>query len=71
MGSKKTAGKRVSGAGPSKKTAYALLHKAQAELTTLLKRNESGHITRKQLDSGLKEVEQQLGQLNIHIHSGT
>jgi hypothetical protein len=71
MGSKKTVRKTGSGGRRSVKATRTLARSAQAELARLLKRNEAGTITRVQLDTGLKEVSQQLKALNIHIHTHT
>jgi plasmid stabilization system protein ParE len=68
MGSKKTVRKTGSGARRSVNTTRALARSAQAELARLLKRNEAGTVTRVQLHTGLKEVNQQLKVLRIHIH---
>jgi hypothetical protein len=68
MGSKKSAG-RTGYDGPwKKKAAKKLWKKADAELTMLLKRTESGTINQKQLDSGLKDLTRVLAELDLHIH---
>jgi hypothetical protein len=43
--------------------------KAKDELRTLLKRHQAGTITRRELDTGLKELDKDLEKLNIWIHT--
>lgn len=42
------------------KTVLVLSHRAKAEVAKLLRRDQAGTITRKQLKTGLKEVEERL-----------
>jgi hypothetical protein len=52
----------------SRAEARRLSAKAKDELRTLLKRNQAGTITRRELDTGLKELGQDLEKLMIWIH---
>jgi hypothetical protein len=48
--------------------AERLSAKAKDELRTLLKRNQAGTITRRELDTGLQELDKDLEKLSIWIH---
>jgi hypothetical protein len=47
---------------------WKLQRRAQAEVARLLKRNQTGTITRVQLQTGLKEVRDWLKQMNLHFY---
>jgi len=66
MASKKTVKKTGSGRARELERLRKLSRRARAEVASLLKREQTGTITRVQLQTGLKEVEKQLKLMNIH-----
>ena len=68
MASKKTAKRRGSSQGQELERLRKISRRARAEVAKLLKRNQSGTITRLQLQTGLKEVKDQLRQIDLHFY---
>jgi hypothetical protein len=63
MASKKTVTKSGSYKRRDAKTVLALSKRAKTEVAKLLKRNQTGTITRADLETGLEELEEQLEQM--------
>ena len=68
MASKKTAKKKASNVSQELERLRKVSRRAKAEVASLLKRSESGTITRVQLQTGLKEVEKRLKLLDLHFY---
>jgi hypothetical protein len=60
MASKKTIAKSGSAKRRDAETVFDLSKKAKAEVAKLLKRNQTGTVTREELETGLEEVKGQL-----------
>jgi hypothetical protein len=60
MASKKTVAKSRSDKHRDAETVLELSRKAKAEVAKLLKRNQTGTVTREELETGLEEVKGQL-----------
>jgi hypothetical protein len=54
--------------GQDVKSVLKLSRRAQAEVAKLLKRDQSGTITRRELDTGLEEVEGRLKEMILFMH---
>jgi hypothetical protein len=67
MASKRTVKRSGSDKRREAETVFKLSQRAKAEVAKLLKRNQAGTITRVQLKTGLKEVEQQLKRMLFHV----
>jgi hypothetical protein len=68
MASKKPVKRRGSNKGQELERVRKISRRARAEVARLLKRNQSGTITRVQLQTGLKEVKEQLKQMDLHFY---
>jgi hypothetical protein len=67
MASKRTAARQGSGKRREAETVLKLSRRAKAEVAKLLRRNQAGTITREQLKTGLKEVDERLKRMLAHI----
>lgn len=68
MASKRSTTKRGPGdRGTTKSELKRLSREAKAEVTRLLQRSRAGAITRAELDTGLREVRDQLKQMWVFI----
>ena len=68
MASKRVVKRRGSNQGGELQRVRKISRRARAEVAKLLKRNKSGTITRVQLQTGLKEVEERLKQMDLHFY---
>jgi hypothetical protein len=68
MASKKPVKRRGSSQGQELERLRKISRRAQAEVASLLKRNQSGTINQVQLQTGLKEVKEQLKQMDLHFY---
>jgi hypothetical protein len=68
MASKKTVKRSGSKQGLELERVRKISRRARAEVARLLKRNQSGTITRVQLQTGLKEVKERLKQMDLHFY---
>jgi hypothetical protein len=67
MTSKRTVKRTRSGQGGELERLRKLSRRAQAEVARLIERDRTGTITRVQLQTGLKEVGEQLKLMNLHF----
>ena len=67
MASKKNVARRGSGKRRDAEIVLELSRRAKAEVTRLLKDNRGGTVGRRELDTGLKEVEQRLKRMMVHV----
>lgn len=68
MAPKRTVKRRGSNQGGELERVRKIARRARAEVARLLKRNLSGTITRVQLQTGLKEVQEGLKQMDLHFY---
>jgi hypothetical protein len=68
MASKKPVKRSGSKQGQELERLRKISRRARAEVAMLLKRNQSGTINRVQLQTGLKEVKEQLKQMDLHFY---
>ncbi len=68
MASKKAVKRIGSKEGQELERLRKISRRARAEVATLLKRNQSGTINRVQLQAGLREVKEQLKQMDLHFY---
>jgi hypothetical protein len=68
MASKKTVKRSGFKQGQELERVRKISRRARTEVARLLKRNQSGTITRVQLQTGLKEVKEQLKQMDLHFY---
>jgi hypothetical protein len=68
MASRRTVKKREPHQGRDLERLRKLQRRAQAEVARLLKRTQTGTITRMQLQTGLKEVRAWLKETNLHFY---
>lgn len=67
MASKRTVSRRRANKHKKARAAYrAIVMKARTEVTKLLRRNSAGTITRRELQTGLKEVKGGLKRMLVH-----
>jgi hypothetical protein len=68
MASRRTITRSEPHQGRELQRLWKLQRRAQSEVARLLKRNQTGTITRVQLQSGLKEVRDWLKRINLHFY---